>query len=268
MASLGTSIFFKHSSARRKDFLLIELITESVETDFMLRHVSSRWLSLKRVLNRILEQWQNLREYFLEFLAKEINFRKYIGNTDRYQRIRNVLTSQTSQLYMTFAVYVANCLENSIIPFQCSKPIIHVLYPAIGDLLFILMGNFVKSKVLMTSNKIRKDAHELGTIDIKKIKILFSIHKMDFGSMVSYQIGLLETKINLDVIKMEFKIAYIELTSYLQALPHENPLLKNLEYIHPKKVREAKALTAIGELAATLANTLKGSKFTALNPDR
>lgn len=40
--------FFKHSSARREDFALRELQTE-LEPAVMLRHVSSRWLSLTKV---------------------------------------------------------------------------------------------------------------------------------------------------------------------------------------------------------------------------
>lgn len=78
------------------------LITE-IEVDFMLRHVSSRWLSLKKVLNRILDQWQNLRKYFLEFLPKEKNFAD-VEKTDRYRRIRQSLNSETSKLYISFAL--------------------------------------------------------------------------------------------------------------------------------------------------------------------
>lgn len=45
--------FFKHSSARREDFALSALVTD-LETKMLLRHVSSRWLSLKPCLERIL----------------------------------------------------------------------------------------------------------------------------------------------------------------------------------------------------------------------
>lgn len=260
--------FFKHSSARRMDFQLMELITE-IEAEYMLRHVSSRWLSLKKVKNRILDQWQNLREYFLQFLPSQKHFSKDVETTDRYQRIRKILNSGTSKLYLSFAVYIADILENFIIPFQCSKPMIQVLYPAIGDLFFKLMDNFVKPKVLTTSSNEKKDAQALGVVDINKQENLLSIHKMDFGSKAAYQIGLLESKSNIDIIKTEFKMAFIELTLYLQDnLPHENPLLKNLQYIHPSKVRHINAVPAIRKLAPTIARTLKGSNFTSLSVDR
>ena len=79
---------------------------------------------------------------------------------------------------------------------------------------------------------------------------------MDFGSKASYQIGIIESQTNLDTIKTELKMAYLELTPYLQEqLPHAS-------LIHPK------AVPAIRELAPTIAKTLQGSKFTALSIER
>lgn len=259
--------FFKYSSGRRYDYKLVELITE-IEAEFMIKHVSSRWLSLKKVLNRIIAQWDNLKEYFLKLLPKEKNFAKDIESTDRYQRIRKCLISETSKLYMSFAVYVADILEEFIIPFQCSKPMVHVLYTSMGDMFFKLMANFVKPK-LLKFNESKKDSHELAAIDIKNPENLLSIHTMEFGSKTSYQIGLMESKTDLDSIKTELKMAYLTLTSYLQEnLPHSNLILKNLQYIHPTKIREPKAVPAIKELAPTMAKTLKGSKFSALSVER
>lgn len=259
--------FFKNSSARRSDYQFMELVTE-VETSFMIKHVSSRWLSLKKVLNRILDQWQNLHEYFLKFLPKEKRFAKEIESTDRYQRIRKLLTSETSRLYMSFAVYLADNLESFIIQFQCSKPMVHVLYPAMGDLFFKLMGNFVKPKLLRSTDGV-KDAHELGIINIEKPENLLSLHKIEFGSKTSYHIGLIESKANLDLIKTEMKMAYLELTTYFQKnLPHSNNILKQLQYIHPKKIRHPNAVPAIRDLASIITKTLKGSKFTALSTER
>lgn len=56
-----SKFFFKHSSSRRKDFELCELET-NLETEIMLRHVFSRWLSLRNTLTRIVKQWTNLKE--------------------------------------------------------------------------------------------------------------------------------------------------------------------------------------------------------------
>lgn len=92
---------------------------------------------------------------------------------------------------------------------------------------------------------------------------------MDFGSKISYQIGLIESQTNLDSIKTELKMAYLQLTSYFQEnLPHANVTLMNLQYIYPKKIRHQNAVPAIKELAPTIAKTLQGSKFTSLSIER
>lgn len=96
--------FFKHSSARRRDFELCELETY-LEAQMMMRHVSSRWLSLKKVLTRILDQWPNLKEYFLVFLPKQNNFNQKIHDTERYKAIARALQTDESRLYMSFAIY-------------------------------------------------------------------------------------------------------------------------------------------------------------------
>lgn len=125
--------FFKRSSARREDYKMMELITD-VECAFMLKHVSSRWHSIKKALTRTVEQWSNLKQYFLEYLPTEENFTKDIETTQRYQNVRKYLTSDLSPLYLHFAIHVTDIFEGYLTLLQSSKPLVHVLYPAIGDL--------------------------------------------------------------------------------------------------------------------------------------
>lgn len=83
-----------------------------LETQMLLRHVSSRWLSLKPVLIRISGQWLNLRQYFLKFLPKEKNFAREIASTARYKDIKRVLNDKLSQ------PYIAELLDEFLIKFQ------------------------------------------------------------------------------------------------------------------------------------------------------
>lgn len=62
-----------------------------------------------------------------------------------------MLTSKTSVLYMSFAVYVGEMLNSFLVLFQSSKPLVHVLYPAIGDMFFKIMTNFIKQPKLKNS---------------------------------------------------------------------------------------------------------------------
>lgn len=145
--------FFKYSSCRREDFKLASLETD-LEVQFMIRHVSSRWLSLKKVLIRILDQWNNLKEYFLKILPKQKNFAREIEKTERYQSIRASLSNKITCLNMAFVIYVADILEQFIIPFQSSEPLIHLLYKGVGELLYKLMSNFMKKSLIVNDENV------------------------------------------------------------------------------------------------------------------
>lgn len=74
--------FFKNSAARREDYNFVNLESD-IASHVMLRHVSSRWLSLKVSLLRISEQWTNLQKYFLEFILSTKGFASKIEGTVR-----------------------------------------------------------------------------------------------------------------------------------------------------------------------------------------
>ncbi len=253
--------FFKNSAARREDFKLTELVTE-IETQIVLRHVPSRWLLLRKVLQRIIDQWDNLKEYFLKFLPTTKGFKTYVETTQRYQSIRKMLTSNTTVLYMSFAVYVGEMLESFLILFQSSKPLVHVLYPAIGDMFFKIMTNFIKKPMLMKSENSMKDAQQLSAVDVRDKHNLKSLHDIDFGHKTSYQIALIESGTNLDVVKTEMKMCYQTLTEYLTSkLPHRHSLIKELQYLHYKKRHDKNAVPSIRRVAEKMFTVLQRSKF-------
>ncbi|HBK83112.1 MAG TPA: hypothetical protein DDZ41_05870 [Flavobacterium sp.] len=257
--------FFKHSSARRQDFELMSLSTE-IETQFMLRHVNSRWLSLGKILSRILHQWSNLKEYFLKFLPKEKNFSREIAPTDRYKRISRILSSDMSEIYISFAIHISECLESFLLNFESDSPKIHVLFPAIGDLFYKIMSKFVKKKYLIKDTgkgTAIKDAHDLGKFNFSKnTDSLLSIHDIDYGTKTKYAIAQIESKTNLDNIKTQFENSFLTLIEYLQSrMPHDNTLLHDIQYIHPKHQLNSKSLSAISRVAAVFVKTLKNTKF-------
>lgn len=262
------SFFLKRSSARRQDFKSVELVTE-IEAHFMVRHVSSRWLSLKKALNRIVEQWENLKQYFLKYLPTQRNFAKDIESTQRYQNIRGNLSSGQSLICIHFAIHIADIFEGFLTLLQSSKPVIHVLYNAIGDLFYNLMTNFIDSKALETSTKLRSDARALGKVDVEHKSNILSIHKIDYGKAALHQIAQLETKTQLDTLKTEFKICYQQIVKYLQKkLPHQNGFLNDLQYIHKNNRLKSEAVSAIRRIATKVSTVLQGTSFTKLTVER
>lgn len=164
------SFFFKISAARREDYKLSTLETD-IEAKDMMKHSKIRWLSIGKVAERIIEQWPNLKEYFNKFLPSLKTQFKKLQTNKRYKSIVEILSDDLSTIYLNFIVFLSSSLEGFVKMFQTSDPTCYLIYPAIGDLLFKIMSNFVSPSEL-TVNKTRKTTSEIGRIDIEKVKFL------------------------------------------------------------------------------------------------
>ena len=87
------------------DYAALEELT-NVTAWYALRHVSSRWLTLKLVILRSLEQWKDLKEYLIIFLPRQKNFEREIECTIRYKRIAENLKNAFTPAYLAFVALV------------------------------------------------------------------------------------------------------------------------------------------------------------------
>lgn len=117
----------------------------------------------------------------------------------------------------------------------------------------------------MDEENSRKDAKELSDVDWKDKRNLKSLHDIDFGHKAAYQIGLIESDTNLDVVKTESKMCYQILMEYLNKnLPHKYSILADLQYLHRDKRLNERAVPAIRRIAEKMFNVLKRSNFTGI----
>ncbi|KAJ6649103.1 hypothetical protein Bhyg_04336 [Pseudolycoriella hygida] len=171
---------------------------------------------------------------------------------------------------MNFAIHLADLFEGYLILLQSSKPVIHIIYSAIGDLLFSIMSSFVKLTCLTTdTRKVRKDAQALGAVNVEETQNLLSIHKIDYGKAALREIGSLESKTNLDAVKTEIKLCYQDVTLYLQKnLPYKLSILKDLQFFHKTNRLKEVSVLAVRRVATKVAEVLHGTNLTDLNKDR
>ena len=71
--ALDIHFFFKPSAGRRTDYQKISEVTDIV-SEYALKHCTTRWETLQRVLVRLIEQYDNLNQYFLVFLPTTPTF--------------------------------------------------------------------------------------------------------------------------------------------------------------------------------------------------
>ena len=114
--------FFKLSAARREDYRGVSDITD-VTTHYVINHCQTRRLSLDKVLLWIIKQYKNLKEYFLKTLPMLPGFKGKNGvdQPERYQRIKNVLTSKTALAYLLFIVHLCQDFKEFVVPLQSTE---------------------------------------------------------------------------------------------------------------------------------------------------
>ena len=108
---------FNLPAVRREDYRGVSEATDVI-MHYVMKHCQTRWLSVDKVLVRIIEQYENLKEYFLKTPPTLPGFKgkNEVNQTERYQRIRNVLTSKTALAYMSFIVHVSQDCNEFVVP--------------------------------------------------------------------------------------------------------------------------------------------------------
>lgn len=153
--------FLKNSAVRREDFKCMEEITHET-AHFLLKHVSSRWLSAGPVAQRLVEQWANISEYFLTFLPKQKLLEKQLAASSGYKRICKILKEPSTQCYLAFIAYAHKLFESFSLCFQSKDPKIHLLYSEMNKLIRHIMMQFLKDDIISA-----KEGNELRDIDVE-----------------------------------------------------------------------------------------------------
>ena len=74
----------KYSSARMEDYKNMQKVIDYVAW-YVLKHCSTRWFTIIKVMVKIVEQWKKFCEYFLKFMPEQKNFKKEIKDTVHYK---------------------------------------------------------------------------------------------------------------------------------------------------------------------------------------
>ena len=133
IASLLRKLYtwFKLSTARRED--MKDIFSDCNEKEaFFLRHVSTRWLSMKPCLIRFLDHIDSVLSYFLDYLPSSkdqscIQARK----TEDFKAIHDMLKPTKVNKTLSCAYYslfICTLNDGFLLNLQHEKPRIHMLY--------------------------------------------------------------------------------------------------------------------------------------------
>ena len=104
------------------------------------------------------------------FLLTTSTFNSIVQGTARYARIKKALDDAFTLQYLSFVAFFATDSEMFLTKFQSMKPLIHILYEEMEELLWRTMSKFVKSKQL--SNQTEDGAtRKTPTIELLELNV-------------------------------------------------------------------------------------------------
>ena len=162
----------------------------------MIKHVSTRWLTLELAIERSLKQYRGLKSYFLSEDESQARFR----------RLQTLFSDPMTEVYLFFLQSLLLVFNQANKFLQREKPLIHELQQQLYSLLKKVLGRFVKPSILVES--IRKET--LLAMDFHNSK-----NQMSDGDLV---IGIV-TKQTLRKLFEEGDISEISAKTFLSSCP-------------------------------------------------
>ena len=259
--ALDIHFFFKLSAGRRADYDKISDITDVV-AQYALKHSTTRWVTLRKVLVRLIEQYKNIKEYFLSFLPTTSTFKSTVQETPRYNRIKKALNDEITLQYLSFVVFFATDSEVFLTKFQSKKPHIHILYDEMEKLLWQTMSKFIKTKQLSSQKEDgstkQTSATELIWLDVYNKKLIKPIKMVDIGTKAkslfppsTFDLSETEESFRKDCLNC------MQVTSkHLQKKLPLNSFFLNCGYLQLRKKNSKGALEGITNIAQDLTKAL------------
>lgn len=216
--------YWFEKSTKRKNGLQSYCIFCDQDYKAILKHVTTRWLSLERAVERTLKQYSSLRSYFMSESESQ----------PRFQRLQKIFESPMTEVYLLFFQCVLPCFTHANQFLQREEPLIHILQPQLLNLLKKILGKFLKAAVV--SHCLNEDT--LVSVDFKASSNQVTDKELSIGYITKHTANRLheEGDITDHQLTKFFKAArefLMRATEYLlKWCPLEDELLTNATWLN------------------------------------
>lgn len=235
-ADLLIDIFYylKKSSVRQRNLSKWQEY-HSNEQKKMLKHVSTRWLSIGRCVDRLVEDWRPLRSFFEEEYKK--NTKEGTAANTKAKAIFSVLGSETAKLCALFMKFSVKIFEPFLTSNQSDAPMVQLLHESMCRLMSEILTKFVKPNAMCFK----------GSFEVE--------YELDYNikDLNEVSVGLEATKFMKDrnyskSKKSEFHKCvvnyYKAVCTYLKEnLPHDNKFLNKISAASPDNLVKPQAIS-------------------------
>ena len=212
--------FHFHHSAKRKEIYNSFMEFTEVEPLKILKHCSTRWLSLQNCVNKLLHHWPALSSYFQSHDDNE--------KPGRVQRCASLLTNDEMHMYFHFLDFILAPLNNFNTTLQRDDSMIGYLHQEMTRLLRKFMGKFVQSKVITAETDITQVDFTLPANQLPDDLLAVGLSTRTF---------IADKEVPDSILSSFFKhvrLFYTEVTnSIVKKFPFKDTTLQTLGFVNP-----------------------------------
>ena len=220
---IDTYYYLEKSSKRKEELNEFQEFTDT-PIEIILKHVSTRWLSMERCVKRMLNQWLALRAYFTSH--------KDCEKPGKVKRCKEGYNDEGMLLAYYFLSYALTRLNRFNVLFQGEGCKILQLLPATKSLLRSYLTNFVKEAVI-------NEASDVTEVDFSNLDNQKVDEDLVIGSAAQKYIREIEDETDPAVIKTFYtsvRKGYAAVVmKLLQRFPFDNPVLTAVSILNPNK---------------------------------
>ena len=240
---------FKHSSKRWSEFADIRAEFSDIKPLRVLKHSTSRWLSLERCVKRLIEQWPALYAYF----DRQVDIEP---TDDHVQRVAKQLADPEVKLFCHFVAYAIKPINKFNIAFQTHASRIGTLRSDVRKLLRRLLSNFVEPDVLRSMDDILSINYQDRDQQVKddELGIGTSTRMLLCGELEDEVVG---TRIETRFFRSVREFYETSVTKMLAKFPFSDNIFEDLAFLDPRN-RSLSSPTGMIRLA---------NRFTSLETD-
>lgn len=149
--------YWFHYSTKRK--VMLSEYAEFCDQDYrkILKHVSTRWLSLEKAITRVLKQYVSLKAYFLSEDGE---------SQARFNRIKQAFSDPMTEVYLLFYQSALQSFINANLFLQREEPLIGSVSATLERFLRLLSCKFVLPKTVKETTELDdlldQQTHVLG----------------------------------------------------------------------------------------------------------
>lgn len=226
--------FFKNSAVQSATLKATQRFLGLPE-NVLLRHVSSRCLTLSSALDRFIQQHEAVKETVLGAQQKS----QAGGNI--YRRLKENLMKKDLLPKAIFLRNVADVFVEFLTLFQRCEPLLHILYEEMVKLVkrilerFLLIGAY----------------RDFAGVELQSLNVECSANwkqVVEIGADTENSINSF-TPEEKKMFRLGARSFYIQVAKYLLSrLPFGNQVLKDLKSLHPSAVKEESAIVALSSV--------------------